>query len=213
MLCFAAAPDLLRCALVVWRIIKRWAVSQGWTRFVRWALLSRRARPTGWRSLLCLPVWVVTVRRAVVLVGMILHVQPVVSRTVVIQLSVFTVTIVPVITQGWATTLDYYHMTKPKYCPVYSCEQCCFKLLLVILPVLSVSVPAVLSIVVSVSVVFAIAERQVGSFSGLSCCWLPMGLCAVPLLTGAAVMISTWRRISVWAVAVPAAVVLMRVVL
>lgn len=174
MLCFAAAPDLLRCALVVWRIIKRWAVSQGWTRFVRWALLSRRARPTGWRSLLCLPVWVVTVRRAVVLVGMILHVQPVVSRTVVIQLSVFTVTIVPV---------------------------------------LSVSVPAVLSIVVSVSVVFAIAERQVGSFSGLSCCWLPMGLCAVPLLTGAAVMISTWRRISVWAVAVPAAVVLMRVVL
>ena len=76
-------------------------------------------------------------------------------------------------------------------------------------PVLSVSVPAVWSVVVSVTVVFAIAEGGVRSFSGLCC--LPEGIQAVLLFTAA--FISTRWLMPVRAVAVPAALVLLRAVL
>lgn len=72
-------------------------------------------------------------------------------------------------------------------------------------------VPAVWSVVVSVSVVFAVTEWGVWSFPGLSSWAFPVGFRRVPLFT--ALMVSSWRLMPVWAAAVPAALVLVRVVL
>lgn len=92
LLCLAAAPDLLRCALVVRRVVERWAVSHGRARVVR------GARPAGGGPLLRLPVRVVAVGRAVVWV--LLGVQPVVSAGAeLVQLPVLTVVVVSVHTQ------------------------------------------------------------------------------------------------------------------
>ena len=76
-------------------------------------------------------------------------------------------------------------------------------------PVLSVS--AVWSVVISVSVVFAIAEGGVRSLPRFCSCGLPVGFWAVSLLT--ALMVATWRLMPVWAAAVPAALILVWVVL
>lgn len=59
-------------------------------------------------------------------------------------------------------------------------------LTVIVVSVLSVSVPAVWSVVVSISVVFAVAEGGVWSFPGLPSRGLPVGLRAVSLLTAAA---------------------------
>lgn len=108
--------------------------------------------------------------------GIILHVQPVVSATAaeLLQLPVLTVTVESV---------------------------------------LPLSVPAVWSVVVSVSVVFSVAEGGVGSFPRLPSCRLPVGLGTVPLLAAAALVVSTNGLMPVGAVAVPAALVLVSVVL
>lgn len=80
-------------------------------------------------------------------------------------------------------------------------------------PVLSVSVPAVWSVVVSVSVVFAVAEGGVRPLPGLPSRRLPVGLGAVSLLAAAALVVSARRLMPVRAAAVPAALVLVGVVL
>lgn len=89
LLCLSAAPNLLWCAFVVWQAVERRAVPHWRAGIVRWA------RPGAWGALLWLPVCLIAVWSALVTVGVLLHVQPVVSaRTEVLQLPVLHIIVV-----------------------------------------------------------------------------------------------------------------------